>query len=574
MPAAFGFAFRRFELVAPAAVAFIAAVYYAGYFLTGYNVADDGHYAQVAYEFHLGAGPRDVRFGYGLLWHHLGAWLFALTGPSFAVVQGIFFAAATLTAALTVAAAHAAGSRPLVAAAAGLAVALVPAFPPTAFYALCAAANVWAQARLTRRADVAARPHAADIAARPPAADIAAWPHAADIAAAAAVLGLTFQIRADFGYVFSASFFAVLLCLRPRDSRGGAGLRAAAAGTAAFFLVHLPLAAAALGGGWIDMIFADYLRIPKAVLYVLRLAFTAAAENGTGGANEILLARTPLSALWRGQREQAALALATWGPLFFFAAFALFEAVALRRTTGEARRRRAAADVTVLAGGLAAFPHYFLFRPDLAHIANFMPGFIVLLAVFVGRMIDAVGRSVLFRAAAGIAVAVVSGFIGVYLWLGLVQPGTGSMQAGLGRDRLFIAENGVRVRINAEEEALLTPLRDLIAAHSRPDQPIVCVPYCPGVAFMTARRLLFAEHYVDNSFLIGDPGWLERAIRLTVERRPPVIVVFDWAINGTPASRFDVWARPYIDALERLQARRIDLPGLKVYLLAPGEETR
>lgn len=535
----------------------LAAGYYATYFLVGYNASDDGHYAQTAYEFWLGTSPRDVRFGYGLLWHHLGAWIFTLTGPDFAVVQGIFFAAAALTAGLVLAAARAAGAGWLIAAPAGAAVALVPAFPPTAFYALCAALNVWAQLRMVRRGS-----------------DVSA----ADAALAAAALGITFQIRADFGYIFTVSLFAALFCARffaPREQSGwgpprtGAAALAAAA-AAAFVIVHAPLALAAFLGGWADLIVEDYLRIPKAVLYVLRLAFAGGGEGGGGG--DALLARAPLSMLWRGEREQAALALLTWGPFVFFTAFALFEAVALLRVPADERPRRLAQDGVALTGGLAAFPHYFLFRPDLPHIANFMPGFVILLAVFAGRMATAAGRSPVAWGVAAPFLAAIGGFVGVYLWLGLTQPGTGSMQVKEGRDRPFAAENGVRTLLNADEETQLVALRDLILANSRPDQPIVCVPYCPGVAFMTGRRLLFREHYVDNSFLIGDPGWIERAVAATKLHRPPVLIISDWAINGTEASRFGVWARPYIEALEKLGPRRVDLPGMKVYLLDPAPE--
>lgn len=551
--------------VLPFAVAALAALYYAWYFMAGYNTADDGHYAQVAYEFWLGTSPRDVRFGYGLLWHHLGAWLFRLTGPDFAMVQGIFFAAMAATAGLAFAVIRqTAGTAAALAGAAVIAV--VPAFPPTAFYALCPLLNMWAQLRLARRG---------------------AGLTPADAALAGAVLGATFQIRADFGYIFTLSLLAALLCAawggRQRAFAAGPAWGPAwgpllAALPAGFVLVHGPLLAAALAGGWAGLVIDDYLRIPKAVLYVLQLALAGGGATGDGAGT--LLARTPLAALWGdGGRRQAAMALLTWGPVAVFAAFALHmlhTLWSLRRRADAAAIRRFAMDGVILTGAAASFPHYFLFRPDLAHIANFMPGFIVLLATFAARLWRAARAAPALaplpaaRLAAGGAAAAAVAYVAVYAGLGLVQPGTGSMLAGRDRDRPFVAENGVRVRLNAGEEATLTALRDLILANSRPNQPIVCVPYCPGVAFMTGRRLLFREHYVDDSFLIGDPGWIDRAIAATRTQRPAVVAIFDWAINGGDISRFDVWAKRYVDSVAALAARRVDFPGGRAYVLAPA----
>jgi hypothetical protein len=46
-----------------------------------------------------------------------------------------------------------------------------------------------------------------------------------------------------------------------------------------------------------------------------------------------------------------------------------------------------------------------------------------------------------------------------------------------------------------------------------------------------------------------------------------VVIVMDWAINGTDISRFSRWASPYMQLLESLAREKIDRPGLSIYLL-------
>ena len=90
---------------------------------------------------------------------------------------------------------------------------------------------------------------------------------------------------------------------------------------------------------------------------------------------------------------------------------------------------------------------------------------------------------------------------------------------------------------------------------------------CPGFAFMTDRRMLFKNFYVDDSTPIRVPGWISDAITRTREVRPPVVIIMDWAINGTEASRFENWAAAYVEALQSLSREKIVRPGLTIYLL-------
>lgn len=548
----------RFEtvraLLGALAMTAAAGLYYAHYIDVGFNFADDGHYAQVAYELWRGTDPHDIRFGYGLAWFLLGKGLFTLVGPSHLAVQALFHTMLAVTAGLVFAAVERVTRSLPAAVLAAAAAAIVPAFPATAFYAFCTLVNLLPQASMARR-----------------------WRTLAPLGAVpgALALAVTFQIRPDFGYAFALPFGLILAA-----SGAAQGLRrfAAMAGAAlaAFAAAHLPLVLAGLMHGTLDLVVADYGRYPGILLRLVRAGLdrtgteTAAAGAGT------LLPRPPLSALWTGPRAAAEQAFVVYAPIVGLAGFALLQCVrmlgAVRRGSGQAAADRLMVAGVLLAAPLVSFPHYFLFRPDLAHVANFMPGYEVLLAVLVwelaGGDLAAPARAPRrWPPPAGIlaGLALLAG-LGVYVMIGLSTPGTGSIAVLNGRDSRFTGANGVAVRVSESERLLFEELKRLIDAAGGPGEAIVCVPFCPGIAFLAGRRMLFGEFYVDDSLLISDPGWIERAIRRTRDARPPVVVIFDWALNGTDISRFAVWARPYVAFLETAGYRRIDLPNVAVYL--------
>jgi hypothetical protein len=197
-----------------------------------------------------------------------------------------------------------------------------------------------------------------------------------------------------------------------------------------------------------------------------------------------------------------------------------------------------------------------------------MPGFLVVASLFAGRWWGTAmaGR---WRGAAlpgGFAILTLPL---VYLWVGLSGPGTGSPVLAQGRTVPFDGPNGVHVRLTPSEHILLTALRDVILANSRPGDRIVCLPFCPGLAFLAERRMLLREQYVDDSLLVTDPGWIERSIALTDAERPPVVVTFDWALNGTELSRVRNWAAAYYAWLDGVAREKRDVLGATVHLLPP-----
>ncbi|MBP2232971.1 hypothetical protein J2847_006306 [Azospirillum agricola] len=535
--------------------------YYQLFIDSGLNTADDGHYAQVAYELLLGTDPHAMSYSYGLMWFKLGQLLFTVSGPDWHAVQLIFYTLITATSLLVYATvARVTRSQGLAMAAAAVAV-TAPAFPPTAFYAFCTLLNVFLQVRLAER-----------------------WRgmRAADLLLPAAALSVTFQIRPDFGFLFAMPLFGLVLLgalfgrgLGRRD-RGHAQtgrLRHFALLTGAALVtilaVQAPVLIRAAARGYLDLVAMETLRYPVIILdYLLAVFHPAVTVSETVAAHArgagTLLPRPPLSALWSGPwsgPSDAPMAVLVYGPVLIIGLFVLIATLRLFRPGGV---ERLPVLLVVLAGALATWPHYFVFRPDLAHVANFMPGFLVLGCTLVAEL-RALAPSGGGRLAAGILAVLPLAIAAVYLRVGLTTPGTGSIAASLARTEPFTARNVAGVRLNPGERQQLEGVRELIEAGSAPGDRIVCVPYCPGMAFMTGRRMLLREYFVDDSFLLRDPGWIDRTIATTRDARPPIVIVVDWAIHGTEISRFQNWAKPYIDALIADGYERRDVPGVMVY---------
>lgn len=524
----------------PALLAALSLVYYAFYLDAGFNIADEGNYLQFAYELSLGANLADLPVSYGFLWFKAGEWLFRLFGPNLFLARLLFFACALATSLLVYLAIVMLTGRRWLAAAFAAVPALAPAFLPTAFYGLCVLINAVPQIRLAQRLA-----HASVF----------------DAALAAAALALSFQIRPDFGYIFAAPL-AILLILSGWS--GAATMRArfirtvrlVAAALAAFIAAHLPAILLALDEGFLAALIDQYLSYPM----MLASYGVGGLASLFGGAPEVSTTRVLLQRprLWgAADLAELQLALLVYLPPLLVAAFAGQTIMAHRHP--EDRGVRYAVGLVIFMAGIAALPHYFFYRPDLSHIANYMPGFTVLAAALAATTFKSVRDASLAVVAAAT--------LGLYLWTALTTEGSGSIAGAFGRTERFAGANGVNVRLSPGEKALYEDIKAVIEANSAPGAAIVCVPYCPGIAFMTGRRLLFREQYVDDSLPARDPGWIARASALTAEKRPPVVIVMDWAINGTDISRFSRWASPYMETLESLARQKIDRPGVSIYLL-------
>ena len=137
---------------------------------------------------------------------------------------------------------------------------------------------------------------------------------------------------------------------------------------------------------------------------------------------------TAIAVLPRPGLAQPAVAALVYLPIITFTALGAFILLSLRRrlATDSARIGQA---VVALVAGVATFPHYFFFRPDLSHIANYMPGFVLMAGVFLAQLMGDLTAPAAprwlrpFATACGVLIVL---HLSLYVWVGLASPATGS----------------------------------------------------------------------------------------------------------------------------------------------------
>jgi hypothetical protein len=120
--------------------------------------------------------------------------------------------------------------------------------------------------------------------------------------------------------------------------------------------------------------------------------------------------------------------------------------------------------------------------------------------------------------------------------------------------------------VNSYEYRVLTWLDTSVRSSTAPSDYVLCFPYCPGINFITGRPTFQRRPYVDDEILRAQPSWI-REMREQIETRPPkVIIVWNWAINGTEISRFRNWARPLYRYIASTYKLRGESMGFEVYV--------
>jgi hypothetical protein len=130
--------------------------------------------------------------------------------------------------------------------------------------------------------------------------------------------------------------------------------------------------------------------------------------------------------------------------------------------------------------------------------------------------------------------------LGLYAIKGWQTDGSGSIASSRRRHLEFTASNGVRVKLNPQEIARDTMLRDTILNHSKPGDYVICYPYFPMVNFMTDRPSYEYNLYADNA--IAPERFFEKAKANFELHHPAVIVIGTGKVNDTESSRFPNWA--------------------------------
>ena len=527
----------RATLFALVAAAVFAFVYYRASFRLGFDWGDMGSYAQYVRDLMVGARTVGDHVGYGPLWYFLGLALFQSWGPDFVALLALFqvfiFVSAVL---IYLSVREACGSR----LAAALVLFCVLCVPP--FYA-----------STIRMLSLALFAYPFVLYAKAPRAR-----ETLALAAAAAAIGLNFLLRPDFGYFYTAALAIMVLVrafdgplsLRQRVQYVGRG---AAIAILTVLLVMAPILLHAAAVGYLKPFLADLFSYPARFLFFLQHSGVEDALKEKGQSASFLRI-LPVGAIIHGTAAERSFALLIYSTLAGLLAIGAGLAISWLR------RRKAGAGfrlgLAVLMLATIQWPGFGLFRPDWVHFISFMHAYLIAAGCMVvwlcrdARTAPPARRGLGYGAAAVLVLQAA-----LFVIHGVFADPSGWWQRRAGRTDVFHAGNGVSQFVTPAEKQIYETIAGIIERNSKPGDTIVCVPYCAGFAFMTDRRILFREHYVDDGTPLLYPGWIDRAIAQTQSVKPPVVIVLDWAPNETTQSRFDVWAARYIDYLRQNYAR-------------------
>jgi hypothetical protein len=386
------------------------------------------------------------------------------------------------------------------------------------------------------------------------------------------VLGLTWAARIDLGTFLTVLWIAVLFArlfgarstLRQRFASSAAGLLLLAAG---IVLGHAPVLLDGWRRGYLVDFLSAYPRSWKQIAskvpgFSKAPAPKPAAANANVNAAENKItppvASTPAVAK-QGAWKNDTLARTTWQDvqnapekkrhellglylLTYFPVLALLVVFALGFGRWFAALREGAdpngalAVLALIGSSLALFPQYFFWRPDAPHLSEFGPGYWT--AVIASLALLGWGAS--WRVPARWLGFFLALHAGIWFWRMLPDRWCGTIAARENREVLFEGENGARVFEQKKVVAWMNEVLRLIREHSKPDEYLLVYPYHPTFNVIANRRTYEKKLYMDNAEV--KPGWGAAAIKRIQEHRPAMIIVSDWDVNGTEASRFRNWA--------------------------------
>ncbi len=537
-------------------LAMVSLFYYGSYYNYGFEWGDIGSYVQIVYEYHNGSKPGDF-LGYGMLWYYFGLSVFKVLGVDynsilimfhvlmFVVTCCLFFSVYLLTRSVWAAAAVA------------LVFIAVPPFTASTIRSLSFGLNALAFVLFARAPLDRGR---------------------RELVLAAAVVGVTFMLRPDFGYFYAACLWIIvaLRCVaaNPATAAAVALVRSSLVMGAVIVLTMAPLFLHAAAHGYLSVMLDDYLSYPRRILFFILQSPSLAGMAGDGASDAPFLRILPVGAMFGSDPSERIFAFLIYSTMLVMAAFALYCGWRWsRRPRDVTGNLPSLAALAIVAG---QWPIFAFFRPSWPHFVTFMHAYLLLAAVaaaLLARPCAGAGPGRFgIRAAARTACLLLLGTqIVLFVVHGLQVPGVGVLAMIEGRDQRLRLGPGIDLVVSDAEKRQYETIDTLIRANSRPGDRIVCAPYCPGYAFMAERRMLFREHYVDDATPRLYPGWIDRAIALTVAEKPPVIIVQDWAPNGTEASKFVNWAARYMEFVRETYPRAVSIPGGTAYLLDQAE---
>jgi hypothetical protein len=533
---------RRKSLFALAALTVVGCLYYSSYYNYHFYWGDEGSVAVIAEKLSNGERPYvDIEPGYGVLWFYPIAILFKIFGPNFLVAR-IWFMCLGLAAALFAYAllGRLTRHRPV-----AFLVALLVLLFPGSGYKTYIPLLVIAGAYVLFLYD-----------ARTLKPTTAPW---LALVGNGCYLSVAFLIRGDIATIYCALFLLYQgltvsqAALREGNPRRLLLFPTRVAGVALVaVIVALPFAAHANAHGYLEGFLGQYSSSAVGLIEKARARFllpSGGAATFNAEATGTLMPRVSLESILSARYRR-------W-PFLTYAPLLALIAVFAYMCLDLARRRFSApglADflsdnaylIVLSVGAFSTFPQFFVFRPDIAHLSEFIPGFIVLCGYSLTFM-----RAQLRVTQSFAATRRWSAYMFALLCLAYLVAYATTYPEGLAfrRDRTYRLhiDNRLDLYFTRWEYELLDGLNTMIRNVSAPDDYVLCFPYCPGITFITGRPTFQKSLYVDDSFLISRPNWLPEMQAQIAARSPKVIVIWNWDVNLTNISRFPVWAAALYD---------------------------
>lgn len=546
-------------------LAVLGFVYYSSYYKYFFNWADEGSVALIAERLLNGERPfLDVETGYGILWFLPISLLYKVFGTGFIVVRVWFIALGFLT---TLAAYFVILRLTRRRALATIVSLLVLFFAGSGYktyiplLVIAGAAVLFLYDARTSRSVV----HPGLAAVITGAYFGVAFLIRGDIATVYLVLFISYQVIITTRLAVIQNDYAEFLILGIRIG----GVLAAALIITTPFLMHAAV------NGYLDGFLSHYTVFARQLLEKMqmrgRLDFGATADGGVA-----LLARPPFKAVFLP--TTAAWTFLTYTPLAVLALIWLLVITELlKRPIDVDSIASFVADRAYLAflsiAAFAAFPQFFVFRPDMAHLSEFFPGFIVLCAYLLFVLSSQSYRAKATRKLHWFILATVTTICAGYLIVFAVRYNEG---IGLrkGRDHHLRVQDRLDIYLTEWEYRYLSEISSIILETTKPTDYVLCFPYCPGVNFMTGRRTFQRTLYADDSFPSSRPTWMSETITEIVTKKPRAVIVWNWAVNNTENSRFSVWAEPVYRHLQhnyelktRIARNERDRSWIEVYAL-------
>jgi len=556
----------RNSLIAASALVLFAILYYSLIFRYGLNLADEGNVALISQRLMHGEHPfRDVSTGYNVLWFYPISTLFRVFGTHLLLMRAYFYAISTGSALIAFFLLRRLDAPLWLAFAQGLIVTSINGQYFKAYIPFLVLSNLYSITLfLTSQRKLL-------------------WSFGAGI-----LLGTTYLIRIDLGIFFTVGWFCVILLhallLDPRFLLNLITACTLLLGVAA---MHLPFIYDAYHRGFLPAFVSQYSNVasliftpilphesqkptwnePQSELVPVPVTPAVGGQNraSTVDKSPTLLQRRSFREIFLKAPtiQRRLLALQTYLPALLICAL-LIAGLYLYFS------KRIATDrwllfSALLAGCLTAFPQFFLFRPDLPHLIDFMNGGLVAITCAGWLLWSSQGKDCI-----SVPFAIAIAIVGIsYLSLTFPNPYGGTLFLRVNRHTEFRGANGVDVILDRGEFEEVSTLFSATVFNSTKKDYVVCYPYLPGVNFITARPTFQTNLYVDD--FVSPPDWQQIEIAKIRKFRPAVIIIDDWTINGTEESRFSYWATQMTKFIESHYRFVASVNNKRVFaLLTPG----